>query len=147
MNSGNMRAGGFLIAKIHQNSDKLFSKILKEYSVEINPAQGRILFALWSKDRMTIGEISDKTKLERSTLTSMLDRLETSGFVKRVYDNNDRRTVFVERTGKDRTLEKKYTELSKKMTDIFYRDFTESEIERFEKNLEKILNNLDSPGF
>jgi hypothetical protein len=40
--------GGLLIAKVHQVGGRVFARLLRdEGSFPINPAQGRILFALW----------------------------------------------------------------------------------------------------
>lgn len=41
------RQAGFLMAKIRQVSDRVFEQILKEYNIEINSAQGRVMFVLW----------------------------------------------------------------------------------------------------
>ena len=38
------------MAKIRQVGERVFFRRLKESGVEINPAQGRIMFALWQKD-------------------------------------------------------------------------------------------------
>ena len=78
------REGGFLIAKIHQITNRIFKQMLKEYGIkELNPGQGRILFALWQNDNISIRELSLKTQLTKSTLTTMLDRLENAGFLNR----------------------------------------------------------------
>jgi DNA-binding MarR family transcriptional regulator len=137
------REGGFLIAKIHQLSGRIFARILKKSSIdEINPAQGRILFALWNKDEIPISELSTKTMLSKSTLTSMLDRLEKTGYVVRTRSKEDRRTILIKRTAKDRNLEKAYTQVSDEMTNFFYRGFTPEEIDNFEGFLKRVLHNL-----
>ena len=137
------RQGGFLIAKIHQVSGRIFAKILKEAGIsEINPAQGRILFALWKKDAIPITELAKKTLLSKSTLTSMLDRLEKAGFIIRVPSKKDRRIILIERTEKDKHLEKVYVQVSDEMTSLFYNGFTSGEIDTFEENLKRILANL-----
>ncbi len=137
------RQGGFLIAKIHQVSGRIFAKILKKARVsEINPAQGRILFALWKKDGIPITELARKTLLSKSTLTSMLDRLEKAGFIIRVPSKKDRRTILIKRTEKDKRLETKYIQVSDEMTKLFYDGFTPEEIDAFEECLKRILANL-----
>jgi DNA-binding MarR family transcriptional regulator len=137
------REGGFLIAKIHQLSGRIFARILKKSGVdEINPAQGRILFVLWKKDEIPISELSRKTMLSKSTLTSMLDRLEKAGYVVREHSQKDRRTILIKRTEKDRNMEKTYTKVSDEMADLFYRGFTPEEIDNFEGYLKRLLNNL-----
>jgi DNA-binding MarR family transcriptional regulator len=127
------RQAGFLMAKIRQVSGRVFERILKEYNIEINSAQGRIMFALWQADGVSINELAKKTQLKKSTLTSMLDRLETMGY---------RRKILIKRTNKDKTLESKYVELSQEITKLFYKGFSKSQIDRFENDLAKILDNL-----
>ena len=135
--------GGFLIAKIHQITNRMFNQMLKEYGIkELNPGQGRILFALWQIDDVPIRELSIKTQLTKSTLTTMLDRLESAGFLKREPDENDRRIIKVKLSEKSKKLQKKYVDVSKKMTDVFYGTLTEKEIDEFERYLRQILDNL-----
>lgn len=137
------REGGFLIAKIHQISGRIFAKMLKKAGVdEINPAQGRILFVLWKKDEIPISKLAQRTLLSKSTLTSMLDRLEEAGHIARGRSRKDRRTILIKRTEKDRLLEKKYIQISNEMTDLFYGGFAPKEIDSFEDYLKRILANL-----
>lgn len=133
---------GFLMAKIRQVGERIFMRMLKESGVEINPAQGRIMFALWQKDEIAINELAQKTQLGKSTLTSMLDRLEKAGYVQRKPSPGDRRKKLIRRTQKDRDLEKQYVKLSQEMTKVWYKDFSEKQINSFEQALERILQNL-----
>ena len=133
---------GFLMAKIRQVGERIFVRMSKQHGIEINPAQGRIMFALWQKDGISINELAKKTQLKKSTMTSMLDRLEKIGYVKRQYSKTDRRKILIKRTEKDRRMEKKYVEVSEEMTRLFYKQFSRSQIDRFENDLERILDNL-----
>ncbi len=137
------REGGFLIAKIHQLSNRIFTKKLKEYGLdELNSAQGRIMFVLWREDNISIHELSKKTQLSKSTLTSMLDRLEKAGFIKRVHSSKDRREIIIKLTEKNISLQDKYVDVSKEMTKLFYNKLSEVEIDEFENYLRRILDNL-----
>jgi DNA-binding MarR family transcriptional regulator len=136
------RKGGFLIAKIHHLAGRIFARKLEEHEIEINPAQGRIMFVLWENDGIAINELAKKTSLAKSTLTSMLDRLEEAGHLVRVRSEEDRRKVLIERTEKDRAWQKTYAQVSQEMTELFYAGFSESEIEAFEGYLRHILDNL-----
>ena len=133
---------GFLMAKIRQVSGRIFERMLNQYGIEINSAQGRIMFALWQADGISINELAQKTQLKKSTLTSMLDRLEKMGYLRRRRCDKDRRIIRIFRTKKDKSLERKYAELSEEITRLYFKGFSKKEIARFEKNLEKILNNL-----
>ncbi len=138
-----VRQGGFLIAKVQLLSERIFSKILAKYDLrEISPAQGRILFVLWNGDGISIQELAKKTSLGKSTLTSMLDRLEEAGFVKRVPSKEDRRTILIKLTEKDKECRDLYTKITKEKTRLFYKGFTTREIDAFERYLERIFANL-----
>ena len=95
------REGGFLIAQIHQLSGRIFAGKLKKHKIdEINPAQGRILFALWKGDGVPIRDLAERTQLKKSTLTSMLDRLEDDGYIIRSSSSDDRRQILIFLTAK-----------------------------------------------
>ena len=130
------------MAKIRQVGGRIAERMLKDYGIEINSAQGRIMFALWQGDGISINELAKKTQLKKSTLTSMLDRLETMGYVKRQRSKKDRRKILIKRTNKDKNLESRYVELSQEITKLFYKGFSKNEIDRFENDLAKILDNL-----
>ena len=136
------RQGGFVISKIHHLSGRVFARMLKEYEIEINPAQGRILFVLWREDGIPIRELAKRTSLGKSTLTSMLDRLEEAGYSGRERSEADRRVILVKRTDKDRAAQAAYERVSKAMSDVYYRGLAEAEIDAFERTLERILDNL-----
>ncbi|MCR4392383.1 MAG: MarR family transcriptional regulator [Candidatus Acetothermia bacterium] len=134
--------GGFLIGRINRLAGRIFALMLKEYGVEISPAQGRIMFVLWQEDRVPIHELARKTSLKKSTLTSLLDRLEGAGYLQRARSPRDRREVLVVRTEKDRAWQDTYVRVSQEMTRLFYTGFSEREIDQFEGYLERILANL-----
>ncbi len=97
---------------------------------------------LWKKDELPISELAEKTQLSKSTLTSMLDRLEEAGHIKRIRHKRDRRTILIKLTEKDKNLQKPYNMVSDEMTKIFYRAFSHEEIDKFEGYLKRILTNL-----
>jgi len=135
--------GGYLISKIHQTSDRVFNRLLKEAGIgEINPAQGRILFALWKRDDVPITELARETLLHKSTLTKMLDHLEASGHIQRVQPPEDRRATNIRLTEKNRRLKAKYDAVSNEMRAIYYRGFSEEEVAWLGDLLGRVLENL-----
>jgi DNA-binding MarR family transcriptional regulator len=73
----------------------------------------------------------------------MLDRLEEAGIVRRRPSPDDRRQILIERTERDRALERAYKAVSREMTDLYYRGMGDEDIERFESYLRHIFENLD----
>lgn len=135
--------GGFLISKIKQIQGRVFERMLDENGIsEFNGAQGRILFVLWETDDIPISMLSERTGLAKTTLTSMLDRLERSGHILRLPDPDDRRAVRICLTESAEDLREKYERVSAMMNEVFYRGFSDNEILTFEEWLRKILENL-----
>lgn len=138
------KKGGFLISQIKQISGRIFEKILSEKNIEeFNGAQGRILYVLWQEDSIAIKELSNKTGLALTTLTSMLDRMEKMDLIKRTLDKTDRRKILIILTEKSISLKVVYYEVSEEMSEIFYNKFNKEEINQFENYLDRILINLN----
>jgi DNA-binding MarR family transcriptional regulator len=139
-----LRQGGFLIAKIHQAAGRLFAARLKRHGLDaLNPAQGRILFALWQREPLTMGELARRTGLGKSTLSAMLERLEEAGYVTRDGASDDKRRVMVRRTNKDETFRAAFMAVSAEMNALFYTGFAPAEIDLFEAQLSRILSTLE----
>ncbi len=136
--------GGFLISQIKQIQGRIFERLLSKAGIEaFNGAQGRILYVLWQKDGLPIVELSQKTGLAKTTLTGMLDRLESQGLILRCDDVADRRQIIIRLAEKAKQLNSDYTRVSQEMNEIFYRGFSEDDIIRFESMLNRILKNLE----
>ncbi len=135
--------GGFLITQIKQVQGRIFDMLLQKAGIEeFNGAQGRILYVLWQEDGLAVVELAKRTGLAKTTLTSMLERMEKKGFLKRVPDIKDRRMLKIYLTKSARMLSEQYNQVSDEMSRIFYKDFSEEEIVVFETTLKKILGNL-----
>lgn len=135
--------GGNMVSQIKHLSDRIFDRILAEKDIDaFNGAQGRILYALWQEENISLRELSDRTGLAPTSLTGMIDRMESSELVCRIPDRSDRRKTLLALTDKARTLRQDYTDVSDRMTQIFYAGFTEEEICQSEKILARIHENL-----
>ncbi len=136
--------GGYLISRIKQTGTRLFDRMLAEADIDaFNGAQGRILYVLWQQDGVSISHLSSQTSLANTTLTSMLDRMEAAGLIKRQPSPNDRRACLIALTDKARSLKADYDRISQQMNELYYQGFTEDEIRQFEGYLQRILNNLE----
>lgn len=138
-----LREGGFLISKIKQISGRIFDKKLKSYDInDLNTAQGRIIFSLWENDNVPISELVRQTALGKTTLSSMLNRLEKSGYIISKPDNNDKRKTLISLSKKSLAIKSRHETVSKEMTELFYDGLSKEEIDEFEKTLRHILSNL-----
>ena len=136
--------GGYLISRIKQMGTRLYDRMLAEADIDaFNGAQGRILYVLWQQDGITISQLSAQTSLANTTLTSMLDRMEASGLIRREPSPRDRRALLICLTEKARGLQVDYDRISQQMNQRYYQGFTEAEVRQLEGYLQRILDNLE----
>ncbi len=141
----NLREGGFLITKIRQLMLRVFDKLLEDNQInEITVAQGRVMFPLWQNDNISFQDLKKKTMLSKATLSYMLDKLENAGHVERIRSEKDKRTIYIKLTKKNKELQGKFVKVSKEMTDLYYKGFSEQEIDELESYLRRLLDNLTS---
>ena len=136
--------GGFLITRIKQVGGRVFDRILSQKKIDVfNGAQGRILYVLWQDDGIPISELSRQTGLATTTLTSMLDRMETADLIYRDRGDKDRRKIRMFLTEKAKGREEDYNAVSEEMSSIYYKGFSDQEIEQMESYLERVLKNVE----
>ena len=136
--------GGFLVSKIKQLSDRVFERLLARQGIDaFNGAQGRILYVLWQEDGVSIKTISERCGLAITSLTTMLERMENQGLIRRVPSEQDKRKTLLYLTDQAKKLRADSEVVSGQMRDIFYRDFTAAEIEQFETYLNRVRTNLE----
>ena len=132
-----------MITQIKQIGGRVFDKILQKENIkEFNGAQGKILYVLWQHDHISIIELSRLTGLANTTLTSMLDRMEESGILRRLPDPQDRRKNLIALTKKAEQLKESYDKVSLEMHEIYFKNFSPEEIMAFETYLRRVLENV-----
>lgn len=135
--------GGFLISQIKHISDRVWGRVLRSTGTDaFNGAQGKLLYVLWEEDGISAAELAKRAGLAPTTLTTMLDRMERAGLVRRIPHETDRRRVRLCLTDRAKALRSESAAQSDRMTEIYYRGFTEDEVDAFERYLERVLQNL-----
>ena len=135
--------GGTLISQVKQLQDRAFNKILKEEGIyEFNGQQGRILFALWKNEKLSLIELSRKTSLAKTTLSAMVERMKNEGLLIVEGSKEDKSSLVIYLSDKTLSLEEKINRATKKISDIFYKDFSEEEANELDRLLGKVKENL-----
>lgn len=137
--------GGTLISQVKQLQDRAFNKILKEEGIyEFNGQQGRILFALWKNEKLSLIELSRRTSLAKTTLSAMVERMKNEGLLIVEGSKEDKRSLVIYLSDKSLSLEEKINRATKKISDIFYKDFSEEEANELDRLLGKVKENLSN---
>ncbi|MFT3863517.1 MAG: MarR family transcriptional regulator [Solirubrobacterales bacterium] len=69
----------------------------------VNRTDGRCLDLIDQAGRISAGELASAAGMTTGAVTTIIDRLEAKGYVRRIPDPNDRRRVLVEATEEMRT--------------------------------------------
>lgn len=83
--------------RTHQNAVDQLDEAAVAY-LGINRTDARCLDILGFAGRMTAGDLAGRSGLSTGAITTVLDRLEGKGYVRRIRDEVDRRKVLVEIT-------------------------------------------------
>ena len=135
---------GFYISRIKQVNTRLLNKFLAQKNITaFNGEQGRILHVLWENDGISNRELSKKSGLAMSSLTTMLERMEEKKLLERRVDENDKRKILIFLMDYAKSLKSEYDEISDKMTEISFEGISDEERLAFEATLEKVLYNFE----
>lgn len=119
---------GFLLAKAHQRLYARFRDLLAPY--DITPPQFALLAFLWKQDGLSQTELTEKTDVDRTTLSGLIDRLEKQGLVARAPHPGDRRASLVKLTPAGRKLEAQLSPLSTNLRQQIKKDLNEDDYEQ-----------------
>ena len=92
----------FQFAKANQLASRFLSQKVAE--LNITSVQAMVLGFLDDEDRITSSELGKRTELDSATLTGILDRLETAGFIERKGNLDDRRSINIHLTRKGKLM-------------------------------------------
>ena len=87
---------GFLLAKALQRwNERLYEGFCERGFPQVRPSYGSILIPLFEEDGLRMGELANRSKLSKQTMTTMVKLVERDGLVKRRADSVDGRAMRV----------------------------------------------------
>ncbi len=89
---------------------RAYKPLLDEYGLTY--PQYLVLLVLWEQDGMSVKDIGDRLFLDSGTLTPLLKRMESAGFLKRSRDPKDERQLRVNLTAKAQDLRAKARDIA-----------------------------------
>jgi DNA-binding MarR family transcriptional regulator len=142
-----VHSGNFLFAlsKIRLRQFLFLEEQLSVFGVvDLSPSYGDVLFALDQKGPMALREIASLTNKDKSTVSSVIRKLEQTGYVTKKKGKGDARYVIIELTAKARKLKPLLLEISDEMNENLFRGLNRGEKAQLFKLIEKIAENATS---
>jgi DNA-binding MarR family transcriptional regulator len=96
VDTGNL---GFLLAKASQRWNELLAAGFAERGFgEVRPSYGSVLLPLFEEDGLRMGQIAERARLSKQTMTTMVRLCERDGLVYRERDRHDGRAFRIHLT-------------------------------------------------
>ncbi len=132
-----------LISKIRAKVNRHIELEMSRQGMDgIVTSHGDILYALFSRQRMTMAEIAGKIDRDKSTVTALVKKLEGLGYVRKERGTEDTRIVYVTLTQKGISLKPVFDKISDDIIETLYKDIPDSDRDELLRILEKIYRNL-----
>jgi DNA-binding MarR family transcriptional regulator len=120
------------------------SRLLRRHGID--HLQWRVLVSLIEHNGLWINEMAARCGFERTTLSKLLDRMETKGLVLRVIEQEDRRRFRIALTRKGRGVYRKCAPLVLGLFDDYFNEFSAGEMRSFMRMLQRIRRNVEARG-
>ena len=103
----------------------------------------RVLAALREWDGRRMGDLSETTSIEVSTLTRLVDNMEKGGLVERRRDVGDARAVALYVTAAGRRLTRRILPIAERYETVALKGFSAREAATLKKALQRLYDNMD----
>lgn len=133
----------FLIGRIKENYTAFLESELKKRGLSsLVTSHADILASLGISGELTMSEVADKINRERSTVTTLVSKLEKLGFVQQRKNDMDNRSSFLSLTEKGKDLVPEFMAITEILFKKAKDGIPEEEWFFFRKVLEKLHKNL-----
>ncbi|UPA32029.1 MarR family transcriptional regulator [Terrisporobacter glycolicus] len=110
---------------------------------DLIPSHGNILTALFESDKpLTMKEISNKIGKDKSTVTALVNKLISLGYIQKEKSISDKRVTYIKLTQNARNIEDSFNRISSQVRQTAYNNFTEEEKKEFLRLLKKLSTNF-----
>jgi DNA-binding MarR family transcriptional regulator len=132
---------GYMVRNTHRAYDRVLSGALAKH--RILTGQWSLLRVLWDEDNLSQIEVARRMKIERASLTIMLNTVEKAGLIERHIDPQDRRKQRITLTRKGRALEAVLVPIGMSVNATALTRMSEREIATLRSLLQRVIDNLE----
>ncbi len=134
----------YLISRVTLQVTSAIKKGLADAGVtSVRPAYLGVLLCLWAEDGSKTVALARCARLEPSTMTGLLDRMERDGLVCREPDPNDRRAYRICLTDVGRQVEVPVQRVTQKVLSNVFSGIGEADLAGAMKVLQQVLVNAE----
>ena len=131
----------FSMRAVMKKIDRNLSGQLEPYGVSI--PQLFVLTCLYDENGITLKEIGNRTLIDSSSMTVLVDKLENDKLVERQLDPEDRRAIRVYITDKGKAIAEELVKIGIRFNSELYDMLGEGNQKEFTHGIKNLLNGLE----
>ena len=133
-----------LNARLTAAAHEFLSRRLTEAGLaEIEPCHGDIFAVLFAENELGLTELARKSGRSKSTVSVMVRRLTSLGYLEKVINETDTRAVRIRLTPKGHQLKPVFDTISQAMADTLAQGLPDGQLEALEALLTHCLGNFE----
>ena len=129
----------FQLNNVHNAVFSYFKAMLAPY--DVTPIQYALLKCLWEEDMQPPTQLAQALQLDASTVSGHIDRLEKKQLIERVYNTQDRRSIYVHLLESGAALQSPIEDAIQKANKEVTAGISPEDLATFKKQLKMIENN------
>ena len=135
---------GFLLSRATWAMNNFVNRMLKESGLaDISVAYFAVLQALWDEDGLNISDLGDRAYLEKSTMTSLIDRMEGARLLRREDHPTDRRAYKICLTARGKELEEELNQVVSRVYKHLTRGIPEKDLQKSVEVCRGLIKNAE----
>ncbi|MEG2788687.1 MAG: MarR family transcriptional regulator [Romboutsia sp.] len=129
----------FKIYSVSKSIVRIYGPLLNE--INLTYPQYLTMMVLWQHKKLPFKEISSKLKMKTGTLTPILNKLESNGYLERIKDEYDDRKIYIAVTEKGLEIEHKAKDIPRKIADNL--NLSEADYQKYIAEFDDLVKKLD----
>lgn len=129
----------FKIYSLSKSIVRIYGPLLKE--IDLTYPQYITMMIMWEYKKLPFKEISSKLKMKTGTLTPILNKLESNGYLEKVKDENDDRKIYIVVTEKGLEIESKAKDIPRRIVENL--DLQEDDYIKYLHEFDNLVRKLD----
>jgi DNA-binding MarR family transcriptional regulator len=132
---------GYLLAKASQRwNELLYECFRREGFKEVRPSYGSIILPLFEEDGLRMGELAERARLSKQTMTTMIRLIQRDGLVRRQRDPEDRRAFRIYLTARARSFRPVAESVLRELDELVEERLSQAELSTLRTSLKEVMS-------
>jgi DNA-binding MarR family transcriptional regulator len=132
----------FWLTQVIGVRDRELAQGLRDFGLRV--PEWRALAAMYARKHCTMSELAELATIDRTTLTRTVDRMQNSGWLERLADEEDMRVTRLALTATGRKMFERIWPEVQRLNELALEGLPKSDIQSLQRILERMRSNLET---